>query len=123
MAAPAGELAKHDRHDVRVGARGAHETVDVGVEPGDGRGRPRDRLPGVVGEATEAVAQHFAVETDLAREVVVDHRLVDARLGGDAIDARAGEPAGGELGPGGGEHLGARVTAAGFRRARHARAA
>ena len=44
-----------------------------------------------------------AVERALAREVVVDHRLVDRGAAGDAIDAGAGEAARGELARGGGE--------------------
>ena len=49
------------------------------------------------GDGLEHVAEDLAIERGLAAEVVVDHRLVDARGAGDAIDAGAGEPAGGEL--------------------------
>ena len=50
-----------------------------------------------VGDGAEQLAQDLAVERGLAAEVVVEHRLVDARRGGDAVDLGAVEPAGGEL--------------------------
>ena len=59
----------------------------------------RDRGP----DGAEHVAQDLAIERGLALEVVVDHRLVQARGAGDAVDVGAGVAARGELGGGGGE--------------------
>src|SRR5690606_8916917 len=56
-----------------------------------------------VGDGPEDVEQDLAIERGLAAEVVVDHRLVQAGAGSDAVDLGAGEPAGGELGGGRGE--------------------
>jgi hypothetical protein len=50
-----------------------------------------------LGQRTEHVGEDLAVERRLVVEVVVEHRLVEARPGGDAIDFGAVEPARGEL--------------------------
>ena len=57
-------------------------------------------------DGAEHVAQHLEVERALAAEVVVEHRLVDARLGGDAVHAGGVEAALGELLGGGRENGG-----------------
>ena len=59
------------------------------------------RTRSVIGR--EDVADDAGVEGALVREVVVDHRLVDARAAGDAIDGGGGEAVGAELVAGGGE--------------------
>ena len=62
-------------------------TVGDGADPGADRAKH--------------VAQHLEVQPELAAVVVVDHRLVDARPGGDAVHAGGVEPALGELVGGG----------------------
>ena len=49
------------------------------------------------------LADDRGVEGALVREVVVDHRLVDAGAAGDAVHGGRGEPARAELVGGGGE--------------------
>src|SRR4029453_1757196 len=71
---------------------------------GGGADAPTDRM--------EHLAEDLLVERGLAVEVVVNHRLVDVRGAGDAVDVGAGNPAGGELGGGGGKEP---LAAAGFR--------
>ena len=46
----------------------------------------------------KGVPQELVVNRALAPEVVIEHGLVDPGTAGDAIDAGAGEAAGGELG-------------------------
>ena len=101
-------------------ARGRSEQAfDVGVELLDGRGRVRDRRARVGGEPAESLSQHLTVEADLALEVVVDHRLVDAGLQGDAVHAGTGEPARRELGASRRQHVGTGITKAGLQGTRH----
>ena len=54
-------------------------------------------------DGAEHVAKNLAVELGLAAEVVVNHRLVQAGGGGDAVDAGAGKAVRGKGGGGGGE--------------------
>ena len=58
------------------------------------------------GDGLEHIAQDFAIERRLAGEVVIDHRLVDARGAGDAIDIGAGEASRRKFGGGRSEHAG-----------------
>ena len=110
-----GDLPEPDRREVRprlaLGGEGGDELADLvgGRELGGGDGAH----PGADG--AEHVAEDLAVERGLAAEVVVDHRLVQARGAGDAVDAGAGEAARGELGRGGGKHAVARRVGAGGR--------
>ena len=99
---------------VGIGLDGAEEGAQVA------RRAARRRGAGAVvassaarGDRGEALGEHVAVEAELALEVVVDHRLVDAGPARDAVDAGAGEAAGGELDPGGAEDVAAGVTVAG----------
>ena len=57
-------------------------------------------------DGAEHVAEDLEVEAVLAAVVVVEHRLVDARLGGDAVDAGGVVAALGELAGGGGKDRG-----------------
>ena len=66
-------------------------------------GRARRRRRPARPTAWNMSREDLAVERGLAAEVVVDHRLVEAGGGGDAVDAGAGEAVGGELAAGGGE--------------------
>ena len=77
-------------------------TLSAGGELGGGDGADAGADGG------EHVAEDLAIEPGLAAEVVVDHRLVQARGVGDAIDAGAGEPVRGEGGGGGGKDAVAR---------------
>ena len=63
---------------------------------GTGGGNGADALA----DGMEHLAEDLLVERRLAVEVVVDHRLVDVRGAGDAVDVGAGEAARGELGGG-----------------------
>ncbi len=104
------DLAQHDGREPGAGAGLLDDGDDPGVElvfggagaVGDGAGAGAD--------GAEHVAEHLDVEPELAAVVVVDHRLVDARLRGDAVDAGGVVAALGELAGGGGEDggLGAR---------------
>ena len=55
------------------------------------------------GESLDADGHDLAVQRQLAAEVVVEERLVDARAAGDAIDAGGGEAAVREFVGGGAE--------------------
>ena len=88
-----GQFAQPDRGEVRLGDGLAGDGVDeltdlerrrlIGVAPG------RDGIA----DGIEQLAQDLAVEARFAAEVVVEHRLVDAGLGGDAVDLGAVESA------------------------------
>ena len=99
-----GDLAEPDRREVRprlgLGGDGLDEARGSSRPAGaPARATSRDARA----DGAEHVAEDLAVERRLAVEVVVDHRLVDAGGGGDAVDVGAGKAAGGELGGGGGE--------------------
>jgi hypothetical protein len=108
MGAAGGDLTQHDGREPRAGAGLFGDGGDPGVElvlrgagaVGNGTGADAD--------GAEHIAQHFHVEAVLAAVVVVDHRLVDLGLDGDAIDARAVVAAFGELASGGGKDGGLR---------------
>ncbi len=89
------------------GGDGAIDFVGGGaVAVGDGLHAP--------GDEREHPAEQGAIQSLLALEVVVEHRLVDAGAAGDAVDAGAGEAARGEFDRGGGED-GVRGDAGGAR--------
>ena len=89
-----GDLAKPDRRKVRARLGLDGDRLDEGADlvgrVAGGRAASETRRA----DGLEHVAEDFAVERGLAGEVVVDHRLVDARGAGDAIDAGAGEARG-----------------------------
>ena len=92
-----GDLAQKNRQELARLVDRSHEGLDQAVElavrrelfGGD------DLQP--VGDGGVPVTDDGRVELALAREVVIDHRLVHAGAAGDAIDAGRGEPARGEL--------------------------
>ena len=99
-----GDLAKKDRQEVRGGVDRSHEGVDEAVELlRRAARRPAMAVADALGDGREDVADDAGVEGALVREVVVDHRLVDACAAGDAIDGGGGEAVGAELVAGGGE--------------------
>jgi len=63
-------------------------------------------------DGTEHVAKHLHVEAQLAAEVVVEHRLVDAGRRGDPVDPRGIVAAQRELVRGGAKDGGRRISAA-----------
>ncbi len=117
MGSALGDLPEPDRGKVRPRLRFAGKGVDERADlfgrreigGGDGAGAGAD--------GAEHVAEDVAVEPGLAAEVVVDHRLVEARGVGDAVDAGAGESVRGEGGGGGGKDAIARGIGAGRRTA------
>ena len=99
-----GDFAQHDRGEERVlRTKPAMRGIDASIlrRRAGRRSRrwPRRRSPA----RAKVCAEQGAVETLLAAEVVVEHRLVDAGAAGDAVDAGAGVAACGELDRGGGE--------------------
>jgi hypothetical protein len=105
-----GQLAQHDGREPRPLRRFLDDGLDPGVDllfrgAGAVGNRPRPAADG-----SEHVAEDLVVELELAAEVVVDHRLVDAGFEGDAVDAGSLEPAGGEFRSGGGKNAGPRVA-------------
>ena len=103
VAAAVGDLAQPHRRKLRLGERRAGDGLDEAAQLRLRGASPlADGFDGA-GDAAEQVEQDRLVERGLALEVVVEHRLVDAGAGGDAVDLGAVEPAGGELLGGGRE--------------------
>ena len=108
--AAVGQLAQHERRHHRMVGKERRQLLDppvyflvgAGVRIGDYREPFRERL--------NADGHHLAVERELAAEVVVEERLVDARAAGDPIDAGGREAAVRELMSGGAQDRGALVA-------------
>ena len=103
MGAPFGDLAQHDRGKERVLADEAGDSGNRAVDFLGGRAVAGGDGPEPFARAAEHLAKQRAVESLLAVKVVVEHGLVHAGAAGNAIDARAGVAALGELQGGGGE--------------------
>jgi hypothetical protein len=108
-----GELPQHDGREPRACRRLLDDSQDPGIElvlggagtVGNGaRARP---------DRAEHAAEHLDVQPQLAAVVVVEHRLVDMRLRGDAVDAGGVVAALGELERGGPDDGGRGLGAAG----------
>jgi hypothetical protein len=100
-AAALGNLAEHDGGDVGAGLSFGDEGGDEAVELVGGVGVGGSDGGEAVAHGGEDGAEDGGVEGLLAVEVVVDHRLVEAGAGGDAVDGGGGEAAESELGGGG----------------------
>ena len=99
-----GNLAEKDRQEMRGGIDRSHDGVDEPFELLLWRRVFGHRGTDVLGDGREDVADDAGVEGALVREVVIDHRLVDACAAGDAIDGGGGKTVGPELVAGGGEN-------------------
>ena len=88
----------------------AIRVLHVPIETHGGGRVDRHGGPSRGGEGGDALADDRAIERDLASEVVVDHRLVHAGAGGEAIDPGAAEAVGGELHARGLEDEGPRIA-------------
>jgi hypothetical protein len=110
--APLGDFAKPDWWKVRPGLGFDRDGIDERAHFVGGRCARALRVADASGDGFEHVVEDLAVEGGLAAEVVVDHRLVDARGPRDAVDAGSGKAAGGKLGRGGGQQPLARRGAA-----------
>ena len=97
------DLAEHDRREELVVADELGDAGDDAIELVVGGGLGGGNGLHALGGLAEHLAQQRSVQLLFAAEVVIEHRFVDARAAGDAIDPGAGEAAIGELGRGGGE--------------------
>ena len=103
MGAPFSDLAQHDRGKERVFADEAGNSGDGTVDLLGGRAVAGRDGPEPFDRAGENLAEQRAVKSLLAVKMILEHRLVDAGAAGNAIDARTGVAALGELEGGGGE--------------------
>ena len=85
-----------------------------GVQLDLGRAGALGNRPDTGADGAKHVAQHFEVQPELAAVVVVNHRLVDAGPGSDAVHASGVESALGELLRGGREDGALRVATRAF---------
>src|SRR5262249_46094452 len=122
MGAPFGDLPEPDGREMGPGLGFDGNRLDEGANLVDRVALGAGHRVNAAADGLEHVAEDFSVEGGLAGEVVVDHRLVQAGGAGDAVDAGAGEAAGGELRGGGGEDPVAGADAGSRRRSGDARA-
>ena len=98
-----GDLAQHDGRKERMIADETGDARDDAIDFLRGGARAGGNRLHALGRGREGAPKERAVQALFALKVVMEHRLVHAGAAGDAIDAGAGEPAGGEFDRGGGE--------------------
>ena len=119
VTAAVGQLAQHDRRQVRVLVEVLDERVDVGGQLGVGIAWTVDDQPQRRDQVLQAGVQDLVIQAAFVGEVVVDERLVDARAAGDAIHAGRVVAVAGELVDGGLENAAPGVAFGAFRRTCH----
>ena len=105
-----GELAQHDRGEPRAGGGFLDDGGDPRVELVLGRARTVGDGAGAAADRPHHLAHALRGKLALAAEVVVEHRLVDAGAGGDAVGAGGVVAALGEFDRRGAEDGAARVA-------------
>ena len=102
VSAAVGDLAEKDREKVSRRVDRSDQRIDQAVEFARGGRVLGHRGAHALGDGREYVAEDTGIEGAFVGKVVVNHRLVDTRAPGDAIDGRGGETVDAELGGRGG---------------------